>query len=184
MRRALLLAGLRPAGGVCGLLSDGATYGTGYDAARGAIEGQSGIELAPLKFIANTRLQPVRHSRRPVLAFPVGGRGPGQSSPRCWACMRWARSCWWAWRPISRAWCRPPSQPLSSSGNVGAAAWCSVDAGGLHRVWRRRKASSANRSITRWRGISSPNCRKTASPKRKPPPGSHDLQAPAHLTIV
>ncbi len=54
MRRALLLAGgcgLIVA--LCGLLSGGATYGTGYDAARGAIEGHilaSGY--APLKFLA------------------------------------------------------------------------------------------------------------------------------------
>jgi H+/Cl- antiporter ClcA len=54
MRRALLLAGacgLIVAG--CGLLSGGATYGTGYDAARGAIEGHMlATSYAPLKFIA------------------------------------------------------------------------------------------------------------------------------------
>src|SRR6202012_1972135 len=54
MRRALLLAagcGLIVA--FCGLLSNGATYGTGYDAARGAVEGHGlAFGFAPLKFIA------------------------------------------------------------------------------------------------------------------------------------
>lgn len=55
-RRALLWAaicGLIVA--VCGLLSHGATYGTGYGAARSAIAGHGpGLAFAPLKFIANT----------------------------------------------------------------------------------------------------------------------------------
>ena len=54
MRRALLLAaamGLVVA--VCGILSQGATYGTGYDAARLAVEGHGmPLVFAPLKFIA------------------------------------------------------------------------------------------------------------------------------------
>jgi len=54
MQRALLLAGV--CGlivAICGLLSGGATYGTGYEAARGAIEGHSLVlGFAPLKFIA------------------------------------------------------------------------------------------------------------------------------------
>ena len=54
LRRALLLAG---ACGLivalCGLLSGGTTYGTGYDAARGAIEGHTlASSYAPLKFLA------------------------------------------------------------------------------------------------------------------------------------
>lgn len=56
MTRALLLAaccGLIVA--LCGLLSGGATYGTGYDAARGAVEGHGlAFSFAPLKFIATT----------------------------------------------------------------------------------------------------------------------------------
>jgi H+/Cl- antiporter ClcA len=54
MGRALLLAGL--CGllvAACGLLSHGATYGTGYEAARGAVEGHGlPYTFAPLKFIA------------------------------------------------------------------------------------------------------------------------------------
>jgi H+/Cl- antiporter ClcA len=53
MTRALMLAalcGLVVA--LCGLLSNGATYGTGYDAARGAVEGHGLAFFAPLKFIA------------------------------------------------------------------------------------------------------------------------------------
>ncbi|MBN9554625.1 MAG: chloride channel protein [Alphaproteobacteria bacterium] len=54
LRRALLLAGacgLTVA--LCGLASGGATYGTGYDAARGAIEGHMlAADYAPLKFLA------------------------------------------------------------------------------------------------------------------------------------
>lgn len=54
MQRALMLAagcGLIVA--ACGLLSSGATYGTGYDAARGAVEGHGlAFGFAPLKFIA------------------------------------------------------------------------------------------------------------------------------------
>jgi len=54
MRRALLVAlccGLAVA--LCGLLSGGATYGTGYEAARAAVEGQGQpYYFAPLKFIA------------------------------------------------------------------------------------------------------------------------------------
>ncbi len=54
MQRALLLAGacgLIVA--ICGLLSGGATYGTGYEAARGAIQGHGlALGFAPLKFVA------------------------------------------------------------------------------------------------------------------------------------
>ena len=54
LRRSLLLAGLcglTVAG--CGLLSSGAVYGTSYEAARMAVEGQSmAWSFAPLKFIA------------------------------------------------------------------------------------------------------------------------------------
>ena len=54
MKRALIFAGacgLTVA--VCGLLSGGATYGTGYDAARHAVEGHYLVwTFAPLKFIA------------------------------------------------------------------------------------------------------------------------------------
>jgi H+/Cl- antiporter ClcA len=54
MARALLLAGscgLIVA--LCGLASGGATYGTGYEAARSAIEGAHlGFAFAPLKFLA------------------------------------------------------------------------------------------------------------------------------------
>ncbi len=54
MRRSLLWAGgcgLTVA--VCGILSHGATYGTGYEAARGAIEGHGlALGFAPLKFLA------------------------------------------------------------------------------------------------------------------------------------
>jgi len=54
MRRALLVAlccGLAVA--LCGILSGGATYGTGYEAARAAVEGQGQpFYFAPLKFIA------------------------------------------------------------------------------------------------------------------------------------
>ena len=54
LRRALLLAGV--CGlivALCGLLSGGATYGTGYEAARGAIEGHTlASTYAPLKFLA------------------------------------------------------------------------------------------------------------------------------------
>jgi H+/Cl- antiporter ClcA len=54
MRHALMLAGV--CGlivAVCGLLSSGATYGTGYDAARAAVEGHAlATTYAPLKFIA------------------------------------------------------------------------------------------------------------------------------------
>jgi len=40
---------------VCGILSHGMTYGTGYAAARGAVEGHHlAASFAPLKFIANT----------------------------------------------------------------------------------------------------------------------------------
>jgi H+/Cl- antiporter ClcA len=40
---------------LCGLLSHGATYGTGYQAARNAVEGHDlAASFAPLKFIANT----------------------------------------------------------------------------------------------------------------------------------
>lgn len=40
---------------LCGLVSHGMTYGTGYDAARSAIEGHDlAASFAPLKFIANT----------------------------------------------------------------------------------------------------------------------------------
>ena len=53
-RRALLLAGI--CGiivAICGVLSSGTTYGTGYDAARSAIEGHGlALVFAPLKFIA------------------------------------------------------------------------------------------------------------------------------------
>jgi H+/Cl- antiporter ClcA len=56
MRRSLLWAlacGLVVA--LCGLFSHGTTYGTGYQAARGAIEGHDlAASFAPLKFIANT----------------------------------------------------------------------------------------------------------------------------------
>jgi H+/Cl- antiporter ClcA len=38
---------------LCGLLSNGSTYGTGYDAARGAVEGHApALAFAPLKFLA------------------------------------------------------------------------------------------------------------------------------------
>jgi H+/Cl- antiporter ClcA len=54
LARALVLAGscgLIVA--LCGLASGGATYGTGYEAARGAIEGvHLGFAFAPLKFLA------------------------------------------------------------------------------------------------------------------------------------
>jgi H+/Cl- antiporter ClcA len=54
MARALLLAGV--CGllvAACGLLSNGTTYGTGYEAARGAVEGGGlSFTFAPLKFIA------------------------------------------------------------------------------------------------------------------------------------
>ena len=54
MRRALLVAfccGLAVA--LCGILSGGATYGTGYEAARAAVEGHGQpFYFAPLKFIA------------------------------------------------------------------------------------------------------------------------------------
>jgi H+/Cl- antiporter ClcA len=54
MRRALAAAaacGLIVA--ACGFVSGGASYGTGYEAARGAVEGQAlGWSFAPLKFIA------------------------------------------------------------------------------------------------------------------------------------
>jgi H+/Cl- antiporter ClcA len=54
MRHALIAAavcGLVVA--ACGFASGGASYGTGYDAARGAVEGQAlGWSFAPLKFIA------------------------------------------------------------------------------------------------------------------------------------
>jgi len=54
MRRALLVAlccGLAVA--LCGMLSGGATYGTGYEAARAAVEGHSQpFYFAPLKFVA------------------------------------------------------------------------------------------------------------------------------------
>jgi H+/Cl- antiporter ClcA len=54
MRRALAAAaicGLIVA--ACGFVSGGASYGTGYEAARGAVEGQTlGWSFAPLKFIA------------------------------------------------------------------------------------------------------------------------------------
>ena len=54
MRRALIFAavcGLTVA--VCGVLSDGATYGTGYEAARHAVEGHfMSWSFAPLKFLA------------------------------------------------------------------------------------------------------------------------------------
>ena len=56
MRRSLLWAlacGLVVA--LCGLLSHGMTYGTGYDAAKSAVEGHSlALSFAPLKFIATT----------------------------------------------------------------------------------------------------------------------------------
>ena len=56
MRRSLLWAlacGLVVA--LCGLLSNGATYGTGYQAARSAVEGHDlAASFAPLKFIANS----------------------------------------------------------------------------------------------------------------------------------
>ena len=54
MRRSLLWAGgCGLAVALCGLLSHGATYGTGYEAARGAIEGHGlAVSFAPLKFIA------------------------------------------------------------------------------------------------------------------------------------
>lgn len=54
MRRALIFAavcGLTVA--VCGVSSDGATYGTGYHAARHAVEGHfTSWSFAPLKFLA------------------------------------------------------------------------------------------------------------------------------------
>jgi len=54
VRRSLMWAGacgLTVA--VCGILSHGATYGTGYEAARGAIEGHGlSLTFAPLKFLA------------------------------------------------------------------------------------------------------------------------------------
>jgi len=54
MKRALILAGgcgLTVA--LCGILSGGATYGTGYEAARSAVEGHGlAFSFAPLKFIA------------------------------------------------------------------------------------------------------------------------------------
>jgi len=54
MRRALMLAGacgLMVA--VCGFLSNGASYGTGYEAARGAVEGHAlPLAFTPLKFLA------------------------------------------------------------------------------------------------------------------------------------
>jgi len=54
MGRALLLAGI--CGlivALCGLASDGATYGTGYEAARGAVENHGlAWSFAPLKFLA------------------------------------------------------------------------------------------------------------------------------------
>ena len=54
MQRALLLAGL--CGlivAICGFLSSGTTYGTGYDAARSAVEGHGlALAFAPLKFVA------------------------------------------------------------------------------------------------------------------------------------
>lgn len=54
LRRALLLAGLCGlVVALCGLLSGGATYGTGYDAARGAVEGHGMAgSFASLKFLA------------------------------------------------------------------------------------------------------------------------------------
>jgi H+/Cl- antiporter ClcA len=54
LRRALMVAaGCGLVVAACGLLSDGATYGTGYDAARGAVEGHGlAFAFAPLKFIA------------------------------------------------------------------------------------------------------------------------------------
>jgi H+/Cl- antiporter ClcA len=54
MPRALLLAGACGlVVALCGLASHGATYGTGYDAARGAVEGHGpNPAFAPLKFIA------------------------------------------------------------------------------------------------------------------------------------
>ncbi|HEX4117878.1 MAG TPA: chloride channel protein, partial [Rhizomicrobium sp.] len=56
MRRSLLWAlacGLLVA--LCGLFSHGATYGTGYDAAKSAIEGHDlASSFTPLKFITNT----------------------------------------------------------------------------------------------------------------------------------
>ena len=114
MRRALLLAGgcgLLVA--VCGLLSGGATYGTGYEAARSAVEGHGlAYTFAPLKFVA-------------TLASTMSGIPGVCSRPPCrwgrawatwwrifWACMRWAPSCCWAWRPIFRAWCRRRSHLL------------------------------------------------------------------------
>ena len=56
MRRALIWAlacGLLVA--LCGILSGGMTYGTGYDAAKSAVEGHPlALSFAPLKFIATT----------------------------------------------------------------------------------------------------------------------------------
>jgi H+/Cl- antiporter ClcA len=54
MQRALLLAGVCGLiAAICGLLSGGATYGTGYEAARGAIQGHGlALGFAPLKFVA------------------------------------------------------------------------------------------------------------------------------------
>ena len=54
MRRALTVAGICGLTvAICGVLSGGATYGTGYDAARHAVEGHHLIwSFSPLKFIA------------------------------------------------------------------------------------------------------------------------------------
>jgi H+/Cl- antiporter ClcA len=53
LRTLMLAAGCGLLVAVCGLLSNGATYGTGYDAARGAVEGHGlAFGFAPLKFAA------------------------------------------------------------------------------------------------------------------------------------
>jgi len=54
MRRAVLLAaGCGLVVALCGFASHGATYGTGYEAARGAVEGHGlGWRFAPLKLVA------------------------------------------------------------------------------------------------------------------------------------
>lgn len=56
MRRSLLWAlGCGVLVALCGLFSHGATYGTGYEAARGAIEGHAlAMSFTPLKFVATT----------------------------------------------------------------------------------------------------------------------------------
>ena len=81
---------------LCGLLSHGTTYGTGYEAARGAVEGgHLPWDFAPLKLIAtlaSTISGIPGEFFAPTLSIGVG---LGDMIADLLVCMRQARSCCW-----------------------------------------------------------------------------------------